>query len=69
MVRNARSQLSRAGGGFAGRAATLDAAFLDNPKRFKGIAPHPPRLPVAAWINPPKKEPEDKKTPHHSTLN
>ena len=51
------------------RAATLDAAFLANPKRFKGIAPHPPRLPVAAWINPPKKEPDDKKTPHHSTLN
>ena len=54
---------------FQQRAATLDAAFLANPNRFKGNAPHPPKLPIAAWINPPKKEAADKKTPHSSTLN
>ena len=36
------------------RAATLQAAFLANPQRFKGIVPTPPALPTAAWINPPK---------------
>lgn len=36
------------------RARTLDAAYLANPLRFKGIAPQPPALPTAAWINPPK---------------
>ena len=36
------------------RSITLDAAFLANPNRFKGVAPRPPHLPVAAWINPPK---------------
>lgn len=38
------------------RALTLDAAFAANPSRFKGRAPKPPVLPIAAWINPPKKE-------------
>ena len=38
------------------RALTLDAAFLANPNRFKGIAPRPPELPLAVWINPPKKK-------------
>lgn len=42
---------------FNQRAKTLDAAFVANPKRFKGNCPQPPSLPVAAWINPPKKEP------------
>jgi putative transposase len=41
----------------ARRATTLDAAFIAHPNRFKGIAPQPPKLPGAAWINPPKKEP------------
>lgn len=36
------------------RARTLDAAFLANPLRFKGVVPTPPALPTAAWINPPK---------------
>lgn len=45
---------------FKQRAATLDAAFIANPKRFKGNAPRPPELPIAAWINPPKKEPENR---------
>ncbi len=40
----------------AQRALTLDAAFAAHPRRFKGIAPQPPQLPTAAWINPPKKE-------------
>src|ERR1022692_3038004 len=40
----------------ARRATTLDAAFIAHPNRFKGIAPQPPKLPDAAWINPPKKD-------------
>jgi putative transposase len=40
----------------ARRAVTLDAAFIAHPNRFKGIAPQPPQLPEAAWINPPKKD-------------
>lgn len=36
------------------RALTLQAAFTANPQRFKGVAPRPPTLPTAAWINPPK---------------
>jgi len=36
------------------RIQTLNAAFLANPQRFKGIVPMPPALPTAAWINPPK---------------
>jgi transposase InsO family protein len=38
------------------REKTLNAAFMAHPKRFKNNAPQPPSLPVAAWINPPKKE-------------
>ena len=38
------------------RSLTLNAAFAAHPLRFKGIAPQPPELPTAAWINPPKKE-------------
>jgi putative transposase len=37
-------------------AITLDAAFASHPIRFKGLAPKPPVLPTAAWINSPKKE-------------
>ena len=51
------------------RAETLNAAFQANPMRFKGIAPQPPRLPDAAWINPPKKENVAENTDHLSTLN
>jgi putative transposase len=40
----------------ARRALTLDVAFAAHPIRFKGIAPKPPVVPTAAWINPPKKE-------------
>jgi putative transposase len=35
---------------------TLDAAFAAHPARFKGVAPRPPAVPLAAWINQPKKE-------------
>ena len=44
------SELTRA------RSATLDAAFLAHPERFGRVAPRPPELPVAAWINPPKRK-------------
>jgi putative transposase len=40
----------------AQRGITLDAAFAAHPARFKGVAPRPPAVPLAAWINPPKKE-------------
>jgi putative transposase len=40
------------------RGATLMTAFADHPQRFKGLAPKPPAVPTAAWINPPKKETE-----------
>lgn len=36
------------------RQNTLDAAYTANPARFKSRRPKPPRLPTAAWINPPK---------------
>ena len=35
------------------RQDALDQAFLANPLRFKGRQPTPPKLPTAAWINPP----------------
>jgi putative transposase len=54
---------------FKQRELTLDAAFLANPKRFKGNAPRPPKLPTAAWINPPKATTTDPKTTQPSTLN
>ena len=37
------------------RTITLAAAFAAHPKRFKGHAPRPPRVPEAVWINPPRK--------------
>src|SRR5476651_1281751 len=40
------------------RTITLDAAFAGHPLRFKGVAPKPPALPIAAWINPPKDKSE-----------
>jgi hypothetical protein len=35
---------------------TLMTAFAAHPHRFKGLAPKPPAVPTAAWINPPTKE-------------
>jgi len=40
----------------AQRVVTLDAAFVAHPARFKGVAPRPPGVPAAVWINPPKKD-------------
>jgi putative transposase len=54
---------------FRQRAQTLDVAFLAHPTRFKGKAPQPPRLPTAAWINPPKQETATTKNSNPSTLN
>lgn len=41
------------------RSITLEAAFLANPNRFKHVAPRPPEVPLAAWINPPRKKDSD----------
>lgn len=38
------------------RQATLDAAFLVNPNRFKNKRPRVSPMPTAAWINPPPGE-------------
>ena len=37
----------------AGRAATLQAAYLAHPERFRGRCPQPKTLPVKVWINEP----------------
>jgi len=37
----------------ARRVATLNAAFLARPERFRGRRPYPPSLPVRVWINQP----------------
>ena len=37
----------------ARRVATLKAAFLAHPERFRGRRPYPPSLPARAWINQP----------------
>jgi putative transposase len=44
------------------RQATLDAAFMATPTRFKGSRPQAQALPTAAWINPPPKESTTPKT-------
>jgi hypothetical protein len=36
---------------------TLDAAFIAHPARFKGVAPRPPTVPLAAWTIHPKRKP------------
>jgi putative transposase len=51
------------------RQATLDAAFLAHPKRFKGKGPQPHALPTAAWINPPPLETTTLKKPQPRTVN
>ena len=38
------------------RQATLNAAFLTHPNRFKNKPPLLPPMPTAAWINPPPQE-------------
>ena len=51
------------------REATLEAAFLAYPKRFKGRRPQPPALPTAAWINPPPQETTTPQKPQPCTVN
>jgi putative transposase len=51
------------------RALTLQAAFAANPTRFKSIAPKPPTLPSAAWINPPIKDTAHSISTPDSSLN
>jgi putative transposase len=43
----------------AARAAVLAAAHAAHPERFVRGVPHPPALPSAVWINPPKPPPTD----------
>ena len=38
------------------RGKILHAAYAANPERFVHGLPHPPKLPTAAWINPPATE-------------
>jgi hypothetical protein len=38
------------------RRETLMTAFTAHPQRFSGLAPKPPAVPTAVWINPPKQE-------------
>jgi len=51
------------------RQATLDAAFMANPNRFKNKRPQLPPMPIAAWINPPPKEKSATTEPVARTLN
>ncbi len=51
------------------RQATLDAAFLANPQRFKNRRPVLPPMPTAAWINPTPKEKTPTSDPVARTLN
>ena len=51
------------------RQATLDAAFLANPSRFKNNRPQLPPMPTAVWINPPPEETKPESEPHARTLN
>jgi hypothetical protein len=51
------------------RQATLDAAFLANPNRFKNKRPQLPPMPTAAWINPPPEEKKSISEPVARTLN
>ena len=52
------------------RSITLEAAFHANPNRFKHVAPQPPAVPLAVWINPPKRTPAPTAKPiNQSPLN
>jgi transposase InsO family protein len=51
------------------RQATLDAAFLAHPNRFKNKRPQLPPMPTAAWINPPPEEKQPTREPVTRTLN
>jgi putative transposase len=51
------------------RQATLDAAFLLHPNRFKNRNPQPHALPTAAWINPPPQAKHPARNPQPCTVN
>ena len=51
------------------RQASLDAAFLAHPNRFKHKRPQLPPMPTAAWINPPPQEKNPISEPVARTLN
>ena len=51
------------------RQATLDAAFVANPNRFKNRRRQLPPMPTAAWINPPPPEKKPTSEPVARTLN
>ena len=51
------------------RQATLDAAFLANPNRFKNKRPQLPPMLTAACINPPPEEKQQPSEPASRTLN
>ena len=51
------------------RQASLDAAFLAHPNRFKNTKPQPQALPTAAWINPPPQEKHPAHSPQPCTVN
>lgn len=48
------------------RADTLTDAYRRHPERFVRKHPEPPKLPTAAWINPPT-NPDQQEQPAHST--
>ena len=41
---------------YVARQAVLDRVYQAHPERFSKGLPQPPKLPEAAWTNPPKKE-------------
>jgi putative transposase len=51
------------------RQASLDAASLAHPNRFKNRKPQPHALPTAAWINPPPQEQHPARNPQLCTVN
>lgn len=51
------------------RQASLDAAFVAHPNRFKNNRPQPHALPAAAWINPPPLEKHTGRNQQPCTVN
>lgn len=52
----------------ARRAATLQAAFLAHPERFRGRRPCPPPLPARVWINQPPATPQADTSPQTTQM-
>lgn len=51
----------------ARRAATLQAAYLARPERFRGRCPQPKPLPAKVWINEPPATIETSLTTNHTS--